>query len=57
MHCPACRHLQVGTWHLTQPDGVEVFYFPSGQAEAHHPSGLKEILFPDGAARHAMADG
>ena len=48
---------QVGTWHSTYADGVEVFHFPSGQTEAHHPGGLKEVLFPDGAARRVLPDG
>ena len=35
----------VDTWHCTYCDGVEVFFFPSGQIEAHLPSGEKEIIF------------
>ena len=37
---------EVDTWHTTHPSGVEVFYFSTGQTEAHHPSGMKEIIFP-----------
>ena len=48
---------QVGTWHTTHPDGVEVFHFPAGQTEAHHPSGLKEILFPGGHVRRVLPGG
>ena len=34
-------YAEVDTWHITHADSVEVFYFASGQTEAHHPSGLK----------------
>ena len=34
-------YAEVDTWHTTHADSVEVFYFASGQTEAHHPSGLK----------------
>lgn len=27
------------------------------QVEAHHPGGVKEIVFPDGAVRKALPDG
>lgn len=50
-------YAEVDTWHTTHPDGVEVFYFPSGQTETHHPSGLKEIVGADGLARLVHADG
>ncbi len=50
-------YAEVKTWHTTQPDGVEVFYFPSGQTETHHPSGLKEIQGADGLVRLVNADG
>jgi hypothetical protein len=36
---------------------VEVFFFPSGQTEAHHANGAKEIRFPDGLLRVVTADG
>lgn len=56
--CRLCLAPQVNTWHTTYPQhGVEVFYFPSGQTEAHHPSGHKEILFPDGVMRVVLASG
>jgi len=48
---------EVGTWQVTHPCGVDVFYFPSGQREAHHGGGVKEIVFPDGGVRRVMADG
>ena len=41
---------EVDTWHTTHPSGVEVFYFSTGQTEAHHPSGMKEIIFPGEAS-------
>ncbi len=50
-------YAEVDTWHATHSDGVEVFYFPSGQTETHHPSGLKEILSADGLVRLVHADG
>jgi len=34
-------YAEVDTWHTTHAGGVEVFYFATGQTEAHHPSGLK----------------
>lgn len=48
---------EVDTWHVTLPDGLEVFFFPSGQVEAHHKDGSKEIRFPDGVCRTILADG
>jgi len=44
-------YAEVDTWHVTHADGLEVYYFASGQAEAHFPDGAKEILFADGVAR------
>ena len=38
-------YAEVDSWHTTHADGTEVFHFPSGQTEAHHPGGRKEILF------------
>ncbi len=48
---------QVGTWHTTHADGVEVFHFPNGQSEGHHPGGLKEIVFVDGEVRRVLPSG
>ena len=50
-------YAEADTWHTTHADGLEVFHFPSGQAEAHHPNGRKEILFPDRAARRVHPNG
>jgi hypothetical protein len=52
-------YAEVGTWHSTYggEGGVEVFYFPSGQTEAHHPGHGKEILFPDGVLRVVTVEG
>ncbi|EFJ53183.1 hypothetical protein VOLCADRAFT_86210 [Volvox carteri f. nagariensis] len=52
-------YAEVGTWHSTYggEGGVEVFYFPSGQTEAHHPGYGKEIMFPDGVLRVVTTDG
>ncbi|GLC76318.1 hypothetical protein PLESTF_001766000 [Pleodorina starrii] len=52
-------YAEVATWHSTYggDGGVEVFYFPSGQTEAHHPGHGKEILFPDGVLRVVTVDG
>ncbi|KAL4428852.1 hypothetical protein ABPG77_005290 [Micractinium sp. CCAP 211/92] len=50
-------YAEVASWQVTHPSGVEVFFFPSGQVEAHHLGGAKEILFPDGAARKVLPDG
>jgi len=49
--------VQVATWQSSHPGGVEVFYFPTGQVEAHHPDGTKEIIFPDGAVHRVLEDG
>lgn len=48
---------EVDTWHTTHTNKIEVFHFPSGQVEAHHPSGLREILFPDRTVRLVHGDG
>ncbi|GIM16486.1 hypothetical protein Vretimale_19081 [Volvox reticuliferus] len=52
-------YAEVATWHSTYggEGGVEVFYFPSGQTEAHHPGHGKEIMFPDGVLRVVTTDG
>jgi len=51
-------YAEVDTWHVTWQDtGVEVYYFPSGQTEAHHQSGQREVLFPTGEVARVMADG
>ncbi|GFR43458.1 hypothetical protein Agub_g4541 [Astrephomene gubernaculifera] len=52
-------YAEVSTWHSTYggEGGVEVFYFPSGQTEAHHPGHGKEIVFPDGVLRVVTAEG
>ncbi|PNH08306.1 Centromere protein J [Tetrabaena socialis] len=52
-------YAEVGTWHSTYggEGGIEVFYFPSGQTEAHHPGRAKEIVFPDGVLRVVTAEG
>jgi len=50
-------YAQVDTWHTTHPDKVEVFHFSSGQMEAHHPNGLKEIVFPEGLVCLLQPDG
>ena len=39
---------QVEAWQVSEP-GVEVFYFQSGQREAHHEDGSREIIYPDGS--------
>ena len=45
------------TWHTTCAGGTEVYHFPSGQTEAHHPGGLKEIIFQDGSMRLVDGEG
>ncbi|KXZ51979.1 hypothetical protein GPECTOR_10g1001 [Gonium pectorale] len=52
-------YAEVGTWHSTYggEGGVEVFYFPDGQTEAHHPGWGKEIMYPDGLMRVVTTDG
>ena len=35
------------TTHTTYANGIEMFEFPNGQTEKHHPDGLKEITFAD----------
>jgi hypothetical protein len=37
--------------------GVELFFFPSGQVEAHAPGGTKDIRFPEGIVRRVHPDG
>lgn len=49
--------LQVDVWQCTYPDGLDVFYYPSQQVEGHFPSGRKEVIFADGAARIVTEDG
>lgn len=44
-------YAKADTWHTTCHGGIEVYHFPSGQTEAHHPGGLKEIIFQDGSVR------
>lgn len=34
-----------------------MYHFPSGQTEAHHPGGLKEIIFQDGSMRLVDGEG
>ncbi|KAL4451516.1 hypothetical protein ABPG75_007178 [Micractinium tetrahymenae] len=31
-------YAEVASWQVTHPAGVDVFFFPSGQVEAHHPA-------------------
>lgn len=50
-------YAEVDTWHTTCTDGTQVFYFASGQAEAHRPDGSKEVLFPDGTGRTVSPEG
>ncbi|KAG2501925.1 hypothetical protein HYH03_000423 [Edaphochlamys debaryana] len=52
-------YAEVSTWHSTYggEGGMEVFYFPAGQTEAHHPGGAKEILFPDDVLRVVTPEG
>lgn len=33
-------------WQVSHPSNIEVYYFPNGRVEAHHPDGLKEVLLP-----------
>lgn len=49
--------LQVATWQSTHASGIEVFYFPTGQIEGHHPDGMLDIIFPDGTIKRVMPDG
>lgn len=48
---------QVSVWQCTHPDGLDVFYYPSGQVEGHFADGRKEVIFADGAARVVNQDG
>lgn len=50
-------YAEVDTWHTTTEWGLEVFHFAGGQVEAHRDGGVKEVLFPDGAARVVGRDG
>ena len=50
-------YAKADTWHTTCPEGVEVYHFPTGQTEAHHTGGLKEIIFPDGNMRLVHSQG
>jgi centromere protein J len=50
-------YAKADTWHTTFPEGVEVYHFPTGQTEAHHKGGLKEIIFPDGNMRLVHSQG
>ena len=50
-------YAKADTWHTTCPGDIEVYYFPSGQTEAHHPGGLKEIIFQDGSIRLVDSEG
>ena len=45
------------TTHTTQPDGIEIFEFPSRQIERHFPDGSKEISFPDNTRKLIRNDG
>lgn len=48
----------MSSWQRSHPgSGVEVFYFESGQVEAHHPGGVREVVFSDGAVRKVLPDG
>jgi centromere protein J len=40
-------YASANTTHTTYGNGVEIFEFPNGQTEKHHPNGLKEISFAD----------
>ena len=51
-------YAEAATWHTTwQPLGTQVFHFPSGQIEAHHQGGLKEVIFADGTATFVLPSG
>ncbi len=50
-------YAKADTWHTTCPEGLEVYHFPTGQTEAHHKGGLKEIIFPDGSMRLVRSQG
>lgn len=36
-------------WQVSHPSKIEVYYFPSGRVEAHHPGGEREVLLPSEA--------
>ena len=48
-------YLQVEAWQVSEP-GVEVYYFQSGQREAHHEDGSREIIYPDGSCSKIVGD-
>ncbi|KAK9792064.1 hypothetical protein WJX73_002496 [Symbiochloris irregularis] len=51
-------YADAATWHTTwQPLGTQVFHFASGQIEAHHQGGLKEVIFADGTATFVLPSG
>ena len=45
------------TRHTTYSNGLEVYEFPNGQVERHHPDGTKEIAFPDRTRKLVLANG
>mmetsp|Transcript_11754 Transcript_11754/g.16122 ORF Transcript_11754/g.16122 Transcript_11754/m.16122 type:complete len:1046 (+) Transcript_11754:30-3167(+) len=45
------------TTHTTFQDGTELYEFPNKQVEKHHPSGVKEIFFPDSTRKVIKPDG
>jgi hypothetical protein len=57
IHQEMSNCVQVATWQSSHTSGLEVFYFPSGQVEGHHPAGIKDIVFRDGSIRRVMPDG
>jgi len=38
-------------WQVSHPSNIEVYYFPSGRVEAHHPGGERDVLLPTDAFR------
>ena len=50
-------YAEVETWHTTWKGGTEVYHFHTGQIEAHHPGGTKEVIFADGSVRIVDATG
>ena len=58
MPCLPCPPLPGQNMDTTHGEGgIEVFYFPAGQTEAHHPRGLKEIMFADGHVKQQNGKG
>ena len=49
-------YAEAATTHTTRPDGVELFDFPNGQQEKHHPNGLKVITFADETVKQIQED-